>query len=182
MKTWWLHEEIINAHYWSRRDAWSQISNTAPGSFYITTLFRLSTVSSKQPSTGDISSLQNLYSSFATPNIMTVHVLDDYYLAITLLVTIGYQLFFFAIAFSLKFDKLTGMNISILMPYYSSHKNRFCWRNQFRCPSYHYFSLQRNPSCSANRQLDFHYAMGGSSLRLPSIPYHQDRKGWPFWR
>ena len=37
-----------------------------------------------------------------------VHVLDDYYLAITLLITIGYQLFFFAIAFSLKFDKLTG--------------------------------------------------------------------------
>jgi len=39
---------------------------------------------------------------------MVVHVLDDYYLAITLLITIAYQLFFFAIAFSLKFDKLTG--------------------------------------------------------------------------
>jgi len=38
----------------------------------------------------------------------TVHVLDDYYFAITLLVTVGYQLFFFAIAFSFKFDKLTG--------------------------------------------------------------------------
>lgn len=38
-----------------------------------------------------------------------VHALDNYYLAITLLITIGYQLFFFAIAFSLKFDKLTGM-------------------------------------------------------------------------
>lgn len=38
----------------------------------------------------------------------TVHVLDDYYLAITLLVTIAYQLFFFSIAFSFKFDKLTG--------------------------------------------------------------------------
>ena len=37
-----------------------------------------------------------------------VHALDDYYLAITLLITIGYQLFFFSIAFSLKFDKLTG--------------------------------------------------------------------------
>lgn len=36
-------------------------------------------------------------------------VLDDYYLAITALITVGYQLFFFAIAFSLKFDKLTGM-------------------------------------------------------------------------
>jgi hypothetical protein len=35
-------------------------------------------------------------------------VLDNYYLTITLLITIGYQLFFFAIAFSLKFDKLTG--------------------------------------------------------------------------
>jgi steroid 5-alpha reductase family enzyme len=36
-----------------------------------------------------------------------VRVLDDYYLAITLLITIAYQLFFFSIAFSLKFDKLT---------------------------------------------------------------------------
>ena len=38
----------------------------------------------------------------------TVHVLDDYYLAITLLITVGYQLAFFAVAFSFKFDKLTG--------------------------------------------------------------------------
>ncbi|CZT51920.1 uncharacterized protein RSE6_13144 [Rhynchosporium secalis] len=49
---------------------------------------------------------------------MTVHALDDYYLAITLLITIAYQLFFFAIAFSLKFDKLTdfagGTNFVLL--------------------------------------------------------------------
>lgn len=38
----------------------------------------------------------------------TVHVLDDYYLAITALITVAYQLFFFSIAFSFKFDKLTG--------------------------------------------------------------------------
>lgn len=38
----------------------------------------------------------------------TVHVLDDYYLAITLLITIGYQLAFFAVAFTFQFDKLTG--------------------------------------------------------------------------
>ncbi|KAK3328911.1 hypothetical protein B0H66DRAFT_6280 [Apodospora peruviana] len=38
-----------------------------------------------------------------------IHVLDDYYLAITLLITIAYQLFFFSIAFSLKFDKLTDL-------------------------------------------------------------------------
>jgi len=38
----------------------------------------------------------------------TVHVMDEYYLVITLLVTVGYQLFFFAIAFTFKFDKLTG--------------------------------------------------------------------------
>lgn len=36
------------------------------------------------------------------------HVLDDYYLAITAIITVGYQLFFFAIAFTFKFDKLTG--------------------------------------------------------------------------
>ncbi|KAI9894674.1 MAG: hypothetical protein M1814_002030 [Vezdaea aestivalis] len=49
---------------------------------------------------------------------MAVHVLDDYYLAITLLITVAYQLFFFAIAFSLKFDKLTdfagGTNFVVL--------------------------------------------------------------------
>ncbi|KAI0473916.1 hypothetical protein GGR56DRAFT_666883 [Xylariaceae sp. FL0804] len=47
-----------------------------------------------------------------------VHVLDNYYLAITLLITIAYQLFFFSIAFTLKFDKLTdfagGTNFAIL--------------------------------------------------------------------
>jgi steroid 5-alpha reductase family enzyme len=47
-----------------------------------------------------------------------VHVLDDYYLAITFLITVAYQLFFFAIAFSLKFDKLTdfagGTNFIVL--------------------------------------------------------------------
>jgi steroid 5-alpha reductase family enzyme len=36
-----------------------------------------------------------------------VHVLDDYYLAITLLVTVAYQLVGFSIAFTFKFDKLT---------------------------------------------------------------------------
>ncbi|KAK1755216.1 hypothetical protein QBC47DRAFT_414116 [Echria macrotheca] len=47
-----------------------------------------------------------------------IHVLDDYYLAITLLVTIAYQLLFFSIAFAFKFDKLTdfagGTNFALL--------------------------------------------------------------------
>ncbi|KAK8110832.1 uncharacterized protein PG998_007289 [Apiospora kogelbergensis] len=47
-----------------------------------------------------------------------VYVLDNYYLAITLLITIAYQLFFFSIAFSFKFDKLTdfagGTNFAVL--------------------------------------------------------------------
>lgn len=45
-------------------------------------------------------------------------MLDNYYLAITFLITVAYQLFFFAIAFSLKFDKLTdfagGTNFILL--------------------------------------------------------------------
>ncbi|KAK2606401.1 hypothetical protein QQS21_003220 [Conoideocrella luteorostrata] len=50
---------------------------------------------------------------------MTVtHVLDDYYLGITAIVTVAYQLLFFAIAFTFKFDKLTdlagGSNFAIL--------------------------------------------------------------------
>jgi len=59
-----------------------------------------------------------------------VHALDNYYLAITLLITIGYQLFFFAIAFSLKFDKLTdfagGTNfvvLAIITLAFSGHHN-----------------------------------------------------------
>ncbi|PVI08109.1 DUF1295-domain-containing protein [Periconia macrospinosa] len=47
-----------------------------------------------------------------------VNVLDDYYLAITFLITVAYQLFFFSIAFSFKFDKLTdfagGTNFAVL--------------------------------------------------------------------
>lgn len=39
---------------------------------------------------------------------MLTKVLDSYYLAITALVTVGYQLSFFAIAFTMKFDMLTG--------------------------------------------------------------------------
>ncbi|KAK5713678.1 hypothetical protein LTR15_011378 [Elasticomyces elasticus] len=41
------------------------------------------------------------------PTHAPVHVLDNYYLAITLLVTVAYQLIGFSIAFTFKFDKLT---------------------------------------------------------------------------
>jgi steroid 5-alpha reductase family enzyme len=40
-------------------------------------------------------------------NYTPIHVLDPYCLAITLLVTIGYQLVGFGVAFTFKFDKLT---------------------------------------------------------------------------
>ena len=36
-----------------------------------------------------------------------VHVLDRYYLSITVLVTVGYQLLGFFIAWTLQFDKIT---------------------------------------------------------------------------
>lgn len=39
---------------------------------------------------------------------MAVHVLDDYYLSITAIVTVAFQLFFFFIAYALQFDKVTG--------------------------------------------------------------------------
>ncbi|KDQ06856.1 hypothetical protein BOTBODRAFT_192793 [Botryobasidium botryosum FD-172 SS1] len=49
---------------------------------------------------------------------MATHVLDPYYLAITLLVTVGYQLSGFAIAWTFKFDKVTdftgGSNFFVL--------------------------------------------------------------------
>ncbi|KAF3060397.1 hypothetical protein CFAM422_011237 [Trichoderma lentiforme] len=47
-----------------------------------------------------------------------IHVLDDYYLAITAFITVSYQLFFVAIAYTCNFDKLTdlagGSNFIIL--------------------------------------------------------------------
>ncbi|KAI1374291.1 DUF1295-domain-containing protein [Hypoxylon crocopeplum] len=47
-----------------------------------------------------------------------MHILDNYYLILTLLVTVGYQLLFFAVAYSFKFDKLTdfagGTNFAVL--------------------------------------------------------------------
>ena len=59
---------------------------------------------------------------------MTVHVLDNYYLSITWLVTVAYQLIAFSIAFTLKFDKLTdfagGTNfilVSVLTLAFSGH-------------------------------------------------------------
>lgn len=48
----------------------------------------------------------------------TTHVLDSYYLAITALVTVAYQLLFFTAAFALQTDKLTdvagGTNFALL--------------------------------------------------------------------
>ena len=38
-----------------------------------------------------------------------VHVLDSFYLAITLLVTVGFQLSGFAIAWTFQFDKITDL-------------------------------------------------------------------------
>ncbi|CAK7240657.1 MAG: hypothetical protein STHCBS139747_002103 [Sporothrix thermara] len=49
---------------------------------------------------------------------MPIHVLDKYYLGITALITVGYQLLFFAVAYTFKFDKLTdfsgGTNFVVL--------------------------------------------------------------------
>lgn len=55
----------------------------------------------------------------------TVHVLDDYYLAITAIITVAYQLFFFAIAFTFKFDKLTGGVSLMLVCFLMSRCSRY---------------------------------------------------------
>lgn len=39
---------------------------------------------------------------------MVVHVLDDFYLGLTAIITVVYQLIFFTISYSCKFDLLTG--------------------------------------------------------------------------
>lgn len=53
-----------------------------------------------------------------------VHALDDYYLSITLLITIAYQLAFFSIAWTFKFDKLTG-NLTSEPPSFPGIVNQF---------------------------------------------------------
>jgi hypothetical protein len=45
---------------------------------------------------------------------MVARVLDEYYLGLTAIITVVYQLFFFSIAYSLQFDKLTGECIASL--------------------------------------------------------------------
>lgn len=50
---------------------------------------------------------------------MTVYVLDHFYLVITLLITIGYQLSGFFVAWVLQFDKITGENFVYLQSFFS---------------------------------------------------------------
>lgn len=45
-----------------------------------------------------------------------VHVLDDYYLGITALVTVGIQLVCFFIAYYFQFDKITGKSFLSFQP------------------------------------------------------------------
>ena len=107
-----------------------------------------------------------------------VHALDDYYLAITLLITIGYQLFFFSIAFSLKFDKLTGMVFAHVVESSNTHVTlRLCRRNELCGFSHHYISFQRPPSCPSDSRFNFYYVMGCSAFWLPPVPDHQDWEG-----
>lgn len=73
---------------------------------------------------------------------MAVHVLDNYYLAITLLITVGYQLAFFAIAWTFKFDKVTVSVIRIkwLKCVLTSHPG-LCRRYQLCRASHHNLGL-----------------------------------------
>lgn len=51
-----------------------------------------------------------------------IYVLDPFYLAITLLITVGYQLLGFFIAWTLQFDKITdftgGMSVALIPSIY----------------------------------------------------------------
>jgi hypothetical protein len=67
-----------------------------------------------------ISAIDRLYE-------MAAHVLDDYYLAITAIITAGYQLCFFAIAYTCKFDKLTGKFFIISLYLTYTHRCMSFW-------------------------------------------------------
>jgi hypothetical protein len=51
----------------------------------------------------------------ASAEMSPVHALDRYYLALTLLVTVAYQLCGFAIAWTLQFDKITDFTGGVHM-------------------------------------------------------------------
>ncbi|TFY77043.1 hypothetical protein EWM64_g6969 [Hericium alpestre] len=67
-----------------------------------------------------------------------VHALDRYYLGVTILVTIGYQLLGFAIAWTFQFDKITdftGGKIQFLHPRHAHQSSSFLLGNkQTRSP------------------------------------------------
>lgn len=110
--------------------------------------------------------------------MVEVHVLDDYYLAITLLITIAYQLFFFSIAFSFKFDKLTGKCALIRATRARSmaDSHRFCWRYKFCGTGHHHTCIFRPSSCTPNCRFSLHDAVGCSVVGVPTIPHFKDRQ------
>ena len=107
---------------------------------------------------------------------MEVHALDNYYLAITLLITVAYQLLFFSIAFTFKFDKLTGL--LLLFPKlvkWLLTLRRLRWRHQFCRTCYHHPRLLRESRCASGCRLAVHHAVGRAPLRVPVVPYPEDR-------
>lgn len=118
----------------------------------------------------------------------TAHVLDDYYLAITAIVTVVYQLSFFAIAFTLKFDKLTGTPLprdsSDLLWLEVNHENamltstRPCRWLQLCRPRHPHTRPFRTPPRSPARRLPLPHRLGRPSLGLPllSHPAHRLRR------
>ena len=113
--------------------------------------------------------------SFAV-SMTVVHVLDNYYLGITAIITVAYQLFFFAIAFTLKFDKLTGTSTIIPTPSIATNIARLCRRNQLCPPSHPNPLLQRAPPCPSNSLLPLPNNLGPPPLGLPPLPHPQNRK------
>ena len=111
--------------------------------------------------------------------VMEVHALDDYYLAITLLITIGYQLCFFSIAWTFKFDKLTGKIFFVISSERRPLKVRFRlrWWHQLCRPCDHNPSVLRPTPCAPNRCFSFHNDLGSSALWLSTFPYSQDWEG-----
>ena len=83
--------------------------------------------------------LQLFYFPISRPRaqMTAVHVLDDYYLAITALMTVGYQLLGFAVAWTFKFDKVTDLTGGAYIP-------ELCVRLTERC----YVLQAATSSCS----------------------------------
>lgn len=112
------------------------------------------------------------------------HVLDDYYLGITALVTVAFQLVCFFVAFYFQFDKITGKatvlsaSIRPSIATNSSIQNRPRRWHQLCCPRRpHTLPQWRAPALAPACRVPLHDSLVAAPIRIPLLPHSQDGQG-----